>query len=200
MEIVKFNPDRPSPEDISRFYEEGKMGIDRRFDSSANPTFEGDFVGLTSREMEDLKIQELSELSLKAAFFLLTYIESLFRTDFILRLETGRKGKDQLTKEYKRIYKQGTKIYSYSLKDVIFANWKVYVSNKSKSKELTDILNVLPQYFDFRNWMAHGRYWRFKESNYALIYNYESVRLLLLNIETYFSPLLKKKNFGMEEG
>ncbi len=70
-----------------------------------------------------------------------------------------------------------------------------YVVNKPNSKEMQDILRNLPQYFDFRNWMAHGRYWKYKESNYFNKYNYLQIQILNALIQKYFGPYLKKKSF-----
>lgn len=198
MELIKFNIDKPTPEKIWDVYDHYKRSLDYYFDPSQNVDFKEEFAGLSNEEIDEQKRSLLDELSLRSSFYLLTYIETLFRTDFILRIESNKKGyTDILTKEYKKIYKPTDRLYSYSLKDVIFKNWKRYINGKQYSKEMRDILNTLPQYFDFRNWIAHGRYWVFKEPNYKQKYNYDQIRIVLSQIETYFGPLLKKKNFGL---
>lgn len=198
MELVKFNIDKPTPDTIWNTYNRYRKGIEIYFDPTLNPNFSTEFAGLSDADIIAKERELLDELSLRSSFYLLTYIESLFRTDFILRLESNKKGyTDVLTRAYKSIFKPTARLYSYSLTDVIFKNWKRYVNGKAKCKEMQDILNTLPQYFDFRNWMAHGRYWNFKESNYASKYNYTQIQILLGNIELYFGPLLKKKNFGL---
>ncbi len=196
MVIVNFNPDKPLPEDIQKFYDESQAGIESKFDITQNPNYKADFAFLPPEEIEKQKKQLLDELSLRSSFFLLAYIESLFRTDFVLRLESNKKGyTDVLTKAYKNIYTPGHKPYTYSLTDVIFKEWRGYVVNKPNSKEMQDILRNLPQYFDFRNWMAHGRYWKYKESNYFNKYNYLQIQILNALIQKYFGPYLKKKSF-----
>lgn len=195
MAIVDFNPDKPTPDDIKRVYDECKAGIDYKFDPNQNPYYSDDFALLTTEEINAKKRKMLDELSLRSSFFLLAYIETLFRTDFVVRVESHSKGrKDVLTKLYKNEYNPAKKVYSYSLIDFIFENWKLYADNLPYSKEMLDILRNLPQYFDFRNWIAHRRYWRFKESNYMRKYNYVQIQILLGDINQFFGPFLKKKS------
>lgn len=196
MAIVDFNPDKPTPEDIHRFYLESMEGIEYKFDPLKNPAYAADFDFLSPQEIAERKRTMLEEVSLRSAFFLLAYIETLFRTDFILRIESQKKGyTDVLTKAYKEIYNPRLRPYTYSLTDVIFRSWRQYVIGKPYSTEMQDILRNLPQYFDFRNWMAHGRYWVYKESNYFNKYNYMEIRDLRDKIDQYFGPFLKKKTF-----
>lgn len=196
MKLVDFNPDKPNPDDIEHWYRMSKDCIDNYFDKS-NPSYEERFLFKSEEEVKRQHKDELDELSLKASFFVMTYIESLFRTDFVLRLESGsRKWKDQLTKHFKHdVYVSTKKVYQYSLVEDIIGGWKIY---SFPTKEMMDILNTLPQYFDFRNWMAHGRYWIFKEDNYQRKYNYEQMVIMLGKIERGFKHKLKTKNFGVE--
>lgn len=192
MAIVDFNPDNPTPESIQKYYDECKAGIEGQFKADS----ELEKTGLLTPHEIGRRQNMLDELSLRSSFFLLAYIETLFRNDFILRVSSHKKGNnDELTRLYKSGYNPAQKVYAYSLTDFIFDKWKLYANNLSHSKEMLDILRTLPQYFDFRNWMAHGRYWVFKESNYMRKYNYPQIQILLGNIDRYFGPYLKKKVF-----
>ena len=195
MKLVDFNPDKPKPSEIDRWYRMSKACVDNYFDKN-NPEYEGRFLFKTEEEINRQHQDELDELSLKASFFVMTYIESLFRTDFVLRLESGSgKWKDQLTRHFKyEVYVPTKKMYQYSLVEDIISSWKIY---SYPTKGMMDILNTLPQYFDFRNWMAHGRYWIFKEDNYQRKYNYEQMVIMLGKIEREFENKLKTNNFGM---
>lgn len=193
MAIVEFNPDKPGPDDIQRIYEECLAGIERKFNPTQNPTYTDDFALLSPETIEARKRKVFDEVSLRSSFFLLAYIETLFRTDFVLRIEL--RNKDKLSRMYREAYNPTLKIFSYSLTDFIFDKWKVYADNLPHSKEMLDILRTLPQYFDFRNWMSHGRYWIYKESNYIRKYNYLQIQILLANIDRYFGPYLLKKAF-----
>ena len=197
MAIVNFNPDKPNPDNIQKVYEECTKGIEIKFDPHRNPSYIADFAFYSKKEIEREKSKMLEEVSLRSAFFLLAYIENLFRTDFVIRVESHKKGyTDVLTKAYKKIYNPAVRPYSYSLTDTIFKSWRQYVNGKPNSKEMQDILRNLPQFFDFRNWLAHGRYWVFKESNYLKKYNYLEIRELKDRIELYFGEYLKKKTIS----
>lgn len=198
MKFVNFNPEKPDPQSIEEMYDYCREGIEKKFNPALNPNLNNEFPGFSEQEREEIKQGLLDELSMRSSFYLLAYIETLFRTDFALRLETnnGKKSQDVLTRAYKQEFNPAKRLFNYSLVEVIFANWKRFAINKPNSKEMTDILNTLPQYFEFRNWMAHGRYWIFKESNYMRKYNYVHIKILLAQIELYFGGLLKEKNFG----
>lgn len=88
MAPFNFNPHKPGPEDIKRIYEECKAGIELYFDPQSNKSYTATFANMTQEEIKDRKRQEIDELSLRSSFYLLAYIESLFRTDFILRIQS----------------------------------------------------------------------------------------------------------------
>ncbi len=168
--------------------------INTYYNPDQNNAYTRIFATKSSSEIEQMRSQEKTELSIETGFVLLAHIESLFRTDFVMRLESGNKWKDQLTQYFKSIYRRDTRPYQYGL-DMIFEAWKTY--EPSLTKEMLDILNNLPQYFEYRNWIAHGRYWMFKESNYIKKYNYTQIKILYYNILNEFGNRFKKKNFGL---
>lgn len=196
MKLINFNPDKPTPEEIEDFYLQREEEINARFDTNINPRYNLDYGLWTEEQIIAEQKRMLNELSVRSSFFLLAYIETLFRTDFTLRLETnnGKRYQDNITKAYKELYVPGKRPFQYPLDDVIFKTWK----ENATSKEMLDILNTLPQYFDFRNWMAHGRYFMIKEDNYLAKYNYQSVKMLLGKINQVFGKKFKYKNFGLE--
>lgn len=188
---IQFSDNVLTPEEIEHYYRDVEKSIEMRFNKEQNANYVGDFLGYTDEEIISSKKELLQELSIEASFFLLAYIESLFRKDFILRINAGRKKyRDNITKEYKSIYDPNKRVYSYSLVDVIFSTWKQYVS--PNSKELEDVLRTLPQYYDFRNWIAHGRYWVPKETNYIQKYSYLQIVILYDKIKALLGDKLKK--------
>lgn len=188
---IQFSDNILTPEEIEHYYRDMEKSIEMRFNKEQNANYVGDFWGYTDEEIISSKKELLQELSIEASFFLLAYIESLFRKDFILRINAGRKKyRDNITKEYKSIYDPNKRVYSYSLVDVIFSTWKQYVS--PNSKELEDVLRTLPQYYDFRNWIAHGRYWVPKETNYIQKYSYLQIVILYDKIKALLGDKLKK--------
>ena len=91
MKLVNFNPEKPTPQDIELIYEQCRNGIELAFDEDFNPYIEDELPGFTIYERENIKQDLLNELSMRSSFYLLAYIETLFRTDFALRLETNNK-------------------------------------------------------------------------------------------------------------
>jgi hypothetical protein len=141
----------------------------------------------TASERESVLESARLELSIEAGFMLLAYVESLFRSDFVLRLE-NRKWKDPLTLYYKDTHNSSSRPYQYSLDD-IFYGWR-YKSQEC-DKNMGDILANLPQYFKYRNWIAHGRYWVFDEQNYIRRYKFDSICILVDAIHKCFGKKFK---------
>ena len=138
---IQFLDNVLTPEEIEHYYKDMEKSIEMRFTKEQNANYNGDFIGYTDEEVILSKKKLLQELSIEASFFLLAYIESLFRKDFILRINAGsKKYRDNITKEYKSIYDPTKRPYSYSLVDVIFRTWKQYVY--PNSKEMEDVLNT----------------------------------------------------------
>ena len=139
-------------------------------------------MGQTSSEITNSREEALEELSIAAGFCLLSWIESLFRKDFVARI-SRHKRKDCLSTYYLESYNPAEKTYRYGL-NKIFDAWKNN-SPKLSDKEI-DVLRKLPQYFEYRNWIAHGRYWMFREANWQKKYNFDSVYIMASEvIETF---------------
>lgn len=187
MKLVDFWENRPMVEEIDKYYDQTLALIEKRFSKTANQDYNAEFALLTDQEVDDMHKQQKLELSIEASLILLAHIESMFRTDLVKRLEK-RKLKDNLSKYYRSQYNPAKKVYQIGL-DVIFEGWKNHYGNTSNS--MRDIINTLPQYFDYRNWVAHGRYWRFRESNYEKKYSYQSIKMLLDRINASFNGKLK---------
>lgn len=143
----------------------------------------------TSERMLQLNKAQ-SELSLEAGFMLLSYIESIFRIDLALRLQ-NRKWKDSLTQFYHSKHKPSEKIYKFPL-ELIFEGWKNW--SDQSNEDVVDIMRKLPQYFYYRHWVAHGRYWVPKDTGYLKRYNYNAISLLVSEIESTFAGKLKTLN------
>lgn len=193
MKLVDFSIDKTTYEEIDKFYATTYDSIEAYFSKVSNPNYDNCFMNMSDDEILNLEKTYKQELSIEAGFALLAFIESLFRTDFVLRLES-RKGRDHLTDYYKREHNMAQKPYKFGL-DKIFEGWKVYYGNASK--KMIDILNTLPQYYEYRNWIAHGRYWIYKEENYLKKYNYDHLQMLHSAIISEFGGKFKRKNYGV---
>ena len=184
MKLVNFNKLKPTLSDIDEYYQSALSAIESYYDDKLNLNYKRLFDKMSQSEVDEKHIQSLNELSMEAGLMLLAFIESEFRTDFVKRIE-NRKGKlVGLNKYFRDDYNPACPIYQYSLSS-IFHGWKNYYGNCSKA--MTDILNTLPQYYDYRNWIAHGRYWVYKESNYQSKYKYQALQMMAYNVLSEFN-------------
>lgn len=187
MKLVDFWENKPTVEGIDNYYSQTLALIEKRFSTTENQDYNTEFAEYTESEVLEMHKQQIIELSIESSLILLAYIESMFRTDLVKRLE-NRKLRDNLSKYFKSQHNPSRKVYQIGL-DVIFEGWKFHYGNITNP--MRDIINTLPQYFDYRNWVAHGRYWRFKESNYERKYSYNSIKMLLDRINVEFNGKLR---------
>ena len=155
-------------EEIDNYYNETRRSIETRFSKGRNINYYYEFLLWSETQINQLQEQLLSELSMTASFQTLACIESMFRTDFIVRCQL--KKRDYLSKEFRVIYKSTRMVYSYRLKEDILEKWKNY---KPIYGELIDRIR---EAFDFRNWYAHGRYWDFEGRTNLRKFNFPSIQ------------------------
>lgn len=166
---------------IFDYYQLLKNLIQDHFDSQKNPTYEVDFDKMTNEEISKLKKENLLELERSASFNLLALVEARFRIDFCARCE--RRKRDVLSNLFRAFYNPANRIYSYSYKEQILANWKV------AHPDIVDLLNEIGQVADYRNWLAHGRFWEFKDNLKKYTFNY--IHDLTLRTEANIWPLME---------
>jgi hypothetical protein len=99
--------------------------------------------------IDNVLTSRLEETDQRTAFFILARLEAAFRMDYECRCK--KKMKDDLSKSFWRIWRnRKTRVH---LEDDIFEAWKAH---SSVSKRL---ISELRGAFNFRHWLAHGRYW-----------------------------------------
>jgi len=181
MKKISFNfPQKLySFEEIEKFYNETEQSVLTRFSKDKNSSFEADFNTLSEQEINDLRETLLKELSLTASFQTLACIESVFRTDFIIRCQ--RRDGDDLSKDFYSIYNPTARAYSYRLKEDIIDVWK---KHHSALKPLLDQIN---EAFSFRNWFAHGRYWNLAEKVNLQKFDFNGVSMIR---DTFISNMM----------
>lgn len=175
-----FNEHNQSLESLENYYDEVKAAIDLKF-SKANPYYPSDFQMMTESEVETERDENYMELSREASMAILAFVESLFRTDFIIRCEL--KKSDKLSKRYRHTYNPTKRIYTYSYNDVVLDGWVEYLP------EVKNLINELKEANNYRNWLAHGRYWQFKDN--PAKYKIEKIRDLAHRIQSIFGSELK---------
>ena len=174
-----FNEHNQSLEDLESYYDDVKAAIDLKY-SKANPYYTSDFQMMTDSEVETERDENYLELSREASMAILAFVESLFRTDFIIRCEL--KKSDKLSKRYRHTYNPAKRIYTYSYNDVVLDGWvQLYPEEKN-------LINELKEANNYRNWLAHGRYWQFKDN--PAKYKIEKIRDLAHRIQTAFGSEL----------
>ena len=152
----QFSEDIQSIEEIESFYNKMKKSLELQYNSSQNPSYGSDFLFMTDSEIRKECQFCLEELSREASFSLLSLIEAEFRKDFVYRTEL--KKHDKLSKIYRSTYNPAKKVYQYAYVDVVLNGWKQY------RPECGDLINRIIDATNYRNWIAHGRYWVFKDN------------------------------------
>lgn len=175
-----FNEHNQSLETLESYYDEVKAAIDLKY-SKANPYYTLNFQMMTDTEVEIERDDKYNELSCEASMAILAFVESLFRTDFIIRCELRKR--DKLSKRFRHIYNPAKRIYTYSYNDVLLDGWAEYRSEKK------NLIDELKEANNYRNWLAHGRYWEFKDN--PAKYKIEKIRDLAHSIKLAFGPELK---------
>jgi len=123
-------------------------------------------------EIEQLKIVQLNEVERYTSFDILASIEAMFTIDYYRRCEN--KLKDDLSREFRKKYKINKRI---DFQKDILDTWSNFNPNNR-------LLNELKTIFQYRHWIAHGRYWRLKINTSKFDFQY--LYILCLSIKNSF--------------
>ena len=165
MAKIKFDFSKSplSAKEILDYYTHVVSAIECKYSQDGNKNYTTDFLGYSEVKVKSEKNLLLKELSVEASLCLLSFIESRFRIDFIIRCQ--RRKKDPLSTDFRAIYNPAKRLYTYSLTDDIIENWK------KNMPEQKDTFDRLADVFKYRNWVAHGRYWHFKDNPNKFTFN-----------------------------
>lgn len=165
MAKIKFDFSKSplSAKEILDYYTHVVSAIECKYSQDGNKNYTTDFLGYSEVKVKSEKNLLLKELSVEASLCLLSFIESRFRIDFIIRCQ--RRKKDSLSTNFRAIYNPAKRLYTYSLTDDIIENWK------KNMPEQKDTFDRLVDAFKYRNWVAHGRYWHFKDNPNKFTFN-----------------------------
>ena len=177
--------------DLENYYFTIAKLIERKHQKETNPNFDEDFKFMRLDEVSQQAEILMKELTFEGNLALLSYIESLFRIDAVLRCQSKKKN-DPMVKAFSKEVKNlnGKKHYHYiRIKETILSQWE------KANPQLSNLINELNQAFDYRNWLAHGHYWVFKEPIHK--YSFEYVLKLAKQTECDIKPLLYQRlNIG----
>jgi hypothetical protein len=107
------------------------------------------YAGLSREELRVLESARLEETDAQCALTVLAAVEAAFRIDYQIRCES--KLKDPLSRKFRDLYRKYQ--MRVSLEDDIFEIWK------DESRETKSLIGNLKGAFNYRHWLAHGRYW-----------------------------------------
>ena len=130
----------------------------------------------------EAKDRAYAELEKEATMCLLSYMESAFRTDFVMRCDL--KKKDKLSLLFRKSYDRNKRKYQYGFNDVVIKGWKeIYPEHKTEFDRIVEMMN-------YRNWLAHGRYWKFKDN--IAKYSYSAVHNAIESLENAFQSVIMR--------
>lgn len=132
----------------------------RLYFSDANPEYAACFTGRRPLEIVEILIDRLNETELRSCLSLLSLLEATFRTDFMIRCNMRKR--DPISRACRALHKNhGPR----SRLDDILTIWQKEYSGANR------IMAELKGAFNFRHWLAHGRYWTLKRRyTYLWIY------------------------------
>ena len=157
-----FSKQHPELQHLARWYKDAEKSL-RLYFSPAAPSFAARFDNYTPDEVNRELSESLAELEMATALSIFSAIEAAFRIDYLQRCY--RKEKDSMSREFRRLHKKkGVRV---SLEDEIFDVWKRHALG------VNSIIGALRAAFNFRHWLAHGRYWvpRFQKYDYLAVYS-----------------------------
>jgi len=170
---VSFSDQHGSLEDIEEYYVDSESALNYYYAlSDATGIISAKFIGYTKEEIESELKSHKKSLDRMCSLEILATIEARLRIDYLVRSE--KRKKDDLSKEFRKIYPK--KENKASLTDDIIKTWKsIHPQHKTR-------LDKLGQALDYRNWLAHGRYWKPKKSPHILKYDYSEIYILASDI------------------
>lgn len=181
----QFSSHNRTLEEIKSYYDKVLVSLDRQYSRDTNPDYDAIFANKSEAEVAAELDSLKEELSMEGAFELLAYLEKDFRTDCHIRCT--RRYKDELSMTFKDVYQSVGKLqYKIGFIDVIVASWKkVLLEPDPHDQDVLDMFSQINDMFNFRNWMAHGRYWEYPYSRGK--HNFDVVWIMVNEVENAFS-------------
>jgi hypothetical protein len=129
----------------------------RLYFSEISPSFGTRFFGRRPEEIAAELATRLEETDLRSAFFILASLEADFRVDYEYRCQKKLKG--DLSQAFRTIYQSRRRNArvgrNVSLDEDILETWK-----EKSPAPVPRLIGELRGAFNFRHWVAHGRYWK----------------------------------------
>lgn len=173
MGKVAFSKEHSSIEEVEDYYVDSAASLDNYFNfSAATVPFPSRFVGYSRSDLDAELKDRKDTLDRMCSLEILSAVEARFRVDYLTRCQS--KKRDPLSKKLREIYKR--RANKAKFEDDILATWrKMFPEHKAR-------LDSLQRALDFRNWLAHGRYWQSKTAPHIYQYDYLGVYLLAADL------------------
>lgn len=160
---ITFSNTHSTIEDIEAFYFHSEKSSSLHFIETNDF-----FIGYSKFELENELREYKNSFDRMCSLEVLAMLEARFKIDYLLRCQNKRK--DILSKKFRLIHKE--KENRASLTDDILLSWKIIYPQYKKE------LDKFQKALDYRNWLAHGRYWQPRHAPHISQYDYLSISLL----------------------
>ena len=147
--LISFSGEHLALEEISKQHINVENSVTLYF-SNGNPRFSEVFSLYSPGELLEERNGCLLEHRLSASMTVLAAVEAAFRIDFELRCRTANP--DPISNRL-RMMRRGRMQYSISFTREILHGWE------QEYPRGADTISAMREAFQFRNWLAHGRYW-----------------------------------------
>ncbi len=136
-------------EELAAYHEDTISALKLYF-SDKSPDYLDRFAGYSLEQIsEDLEAR-LDESEIRSSLAVLTSLEAKFRVDFNARCQN--RYRDDLSRHFREIERvRGDR--SVRLDEDILEGWKRHAEIQAR------LISELRSAFNFRHWLAHGRYW-----------------------------------------
>lgn len=166
---VAFSNENISLGDIDIYFNDCIDSLDYYFNFNNAPLINpARFFGYSRDEVNDELKRNKDILNQNSSLNILSSLEAQFRIDYLVRCQS--KMKDSLSREFREIHK--AKQNKASLTDDIIATWRMH------HPQYKAIFDSFQKAIDYRNWLAHGKYWKPKKSPHVYRYDYLSLYTL----------------------
>jgi len=165
---IEFSGEHQDLEQIALHHRDVTDALKRYFSLETARNLER-FRGYSEKELAAELQSRLAEMGRLSALNVLTAVEAAFQIDYFQRCYS-RKKKDRVSRSFSPIYKRKGS-HPPGVEDIL----EIWKKEPTTPKGLKRDLSELKGAFNYRNWLAHGRY---LDPKLGRKYDYESVYAL----------------------
>lgn len=170
---TSFSNNQSTIEQVEQYYNDSEESLNSYYSiSPLNVLVSAKFIGYSIDEINRELKERKETLNRMCSLELLAAIEAKLKIDYIVRGQD--KLKDDFSKKMRQVY--NSKANRASLVEDILFTWK-----QERPQHKTRLDN-LGKALDYRNWLAHGRYWLPKKHPHINRYDYFSIYALATDI------------------